>query len=361
MTERRRVNESNRANRTFDDYIHDFGLIYQHTDADRDVTDVLLNVINHTSRVSEAVRRNQSAGILQELSEVVAWLLSLVSKRRDSASHPIDSVFFSASSMTQIIWAKYPAQCPACLERELERMSGVLRRPKRPTEAELAGAVSLLNESFPPGEPRPCTCLSCPGVGDRNQTDSPRVRRRKKLIRRRYASEHRDRARKQVGQVEETFRAIYAINVENQSLSDIAFHLQEEVGEVAEALVRTYTYGNKERKKAVYERRLEEVDEELADVFSWVYSLIFKIQETVRNVDAWWKATISEEAEELLNWRKISLPAIVWVRYGEKEPPGIDQRVNRYLRCGLCRNRVCDCDWFIARTPERISMIEDWR
>jgi len=342
------------------------GQIYRQTDLDRDVTDVLLNLIMHTSRVSEAVRRNQAAAILEELSDVAAWLLSLVAKRQSVKDHPLDRIFYSDSSMTEIILGKYPAHCPACLERELtdEVFEGILTRPQL-TEEEVRAAVERLSRVFAPGVPRPCLCLSCPTAEYRNEADPPEIKRNKRLVRRAYASANIGLISRTAGDVEDMFRRIYKTNAQNSSLEDIAFHLQEEVGEVAEALLRTYTYnrGNGQivGTRKLYGERMEHVDEEIADVFSWMYSLIFKIQGLIANVDKWWEITISAATSGMLNWNAISLPAIIWVKYGDEQPKGPRNADRRFLRCGDCYQHVCQCKFLIARKEELVEEVLQWK
>jgi NTP pyrophosphatase (non-canonical NTP hydrolase) len=364
MSPERKVNEANRSNVTFDEYIDDFAQIYLKTDAKRDVTDVLLNLVMHTSRVSEAVRRNQSAAILERLSEVVAWLLSLVAKRRAAKDHPTDKVFYSPIPMTEIIWEKYPAQCPTCIEREVTREELEKLGGSGSTDESFRPILSRLNEVFKPGIPKQCICLSSAGVEDRNQKDSENTQRLKRLIRREYARNNRASMKRTVGEIEDMFRAIYEVNVANHNIADVVFHLQEEVGEVAEALLRTYTYDRVKDKgfetHALYEERLTSVDEELADVFSWVYSLIFKIQETGEKADEWWEMTIGELANRMLSWRDISLPAVIWLKYGDK-PRGRGQGPSeRFLGCGDCGQHECTCDYLIARKAELVNALIAW-
>ena len=143
----------------------------------------------------------------------------------------------------------------------------------------------------------------------------------------------------------ELLERIYGNNHCRQSISDIALHFLEEVGEVTRALRRLSEYPERKEHGQINVYPSEELDElqvnfyeEIADTLSWIFSLVSKISKEVLS-----SALMIKELYPLLNdelsdfdSHGINLPHILWTTYKHKE---ID-----FICCPLCGKRPCACD-----------------
>jgi NTP pyrophosphatase (non-canonical NTP hydrolase) len=73
------------------------------------------------------------------------------------------------------------------------------------------------------------------------------------------------------------FGTVFAANLRHLSLTDVGLHLMEELGEVSDAMVRMYSYVQKTFVAGEPNWRQFKLEAQLADVFSWLFSLIEKL------------------------------------------------------------------------------------
>ncbi len=367
MTRRRSILFGTKDSVTFDQYIADFSLVYSKVDMQRDVMDVLLNVIARASDISESVRRGQHTRVLINLSHTMVWILSLVAKLR-ATTEGRDRVFRLPSTITEAIWSKYPGLCPACLEMCASSVLPELHDENArfgPSEAEAAARTHMRKFTVL----KNCSCLSVRRVEERHDVpatadETPENLRwhreqekRTRLLREAFAKRRR-RAYKFGGTLAEVgsmFWSIYEQNVRNQSVEAILGHLQEELGKMARALTAAYTYHSvykpdpKEGQASledVLKDQAAEFADELADVISWMFSLMFKMRIMYQEVH--------EYASLLRNYGMgefkpgaFTMGAVIWIKYGGR----------MYLQCADCDAYPCACPFTIYRTDERVDQL----
>ncbi len=354
-----RVNYENRNNASFEAYQHDIGHIYAETDKQRDVTDILLNVVRHTSAVAESVRRTHYGTIPRNFSDVIVWLLSLVAKLHADLEGA-DRIFTSKIVISEAILRKYPFACPVCFGLGIRKNFKEIEDLRKPFGAR---QIKTLLDQLPLIETvTPCRCLSEPisATEDRKESKRQEERERKENIDARVTAvrlAYADRLLRQkmcpktIREFDQMFEGIYSSNVRSQHLSDIAFHLQEEVGEMADAMRQIYTFNTKNYPRpgrSLLAKRVAALEEELADVFSWIFSLLFKMRETFDTVQDYSRELYDKEIGVTAG--ELTLAEFVWLKYGDK--------VADHLRCGdLCHESRCQCPWLVARTEDRVSEI----
>jgi len=130
------------------------------------------------------------------------------------------------------------------------------------------------------------------------------------------------------------FEEIFRANLRHLNLTSIAFHLLEEVGEVSDAIVRMYTYTEPTFNYGEPTWRRKNLENEIADVCSWLFTLVNHLQVI---------PDIVKEYEMFLYQREVStkeqikLSSIFWGRYG-------DDRLER-LHCPHCKQPgACQCE-----------------
>lgn len=310
------VNKDNYMAVCLDEYVRDFFQIYnpylvQEGKKARAVLDIWLHVVAHASLVGEAIRKLRYDEALNELAEVAVWVMNFVGKCGNLDSSKIDGVFFLDADLSDIIWNKYPGICQYCLEpmcrqcwvgKELEQQQS--------------------------------------GNQAQNGNTKPLTKQEKKDIRKKKAEGTRSSKPKSILAWEDAFRAVYQLNIFGSSIDGIAFHLLEEVGEVARALTDMYTWQEESESKETNaaSARMEELKEELADVMSWTFTLTLKLQDEFEKV--------KEEAKKFRRIKgnpsfRISLADAIWRNYGGDK---------NSLHCKKCGNSPCTCQtYFSAR------------
>jgi NTP pyrophosphatase (non-canonical NTP hydrolase) len=275
------------------------------------------------------------------------WLFTFVGKvrgafgqRKPGERSPEEAAFRVRFAFYDIVWSKYPLLCPVCFQRNGNRPRG---NPENGAEA--------------------CHCLLHP-VEDRSIAETAeqkvQLREAKELTRRElqaHAASLRDRKVAGMDELQRMFAQIFKANIEHLSLSDIAFHLLEEVGEVSDALLRLYTYrvgtvdqpgGVEDIPVAEIERSVGNLEDELADVASWMFTLVIKLdkmKETVRGYLAWLFGT---DLADCLS-QEILLSQIIWKAYGSDRE---DQ-----LWCEACGRLKCKCPLVFVTTEDGIQIL----
>lgn len=350
---------------SLEDYVSDFHHIYENTDSQRDVTDVLLNLISSTSMVSESVRRKRYWKVSRDLANVIAWLCGFAAKLGSNLEGS-DRIFAFELRFTDAVWNKYPGLCPVCFSRQVKdqvRDRAIMQRLLSDKEVQ----DTLEKFGLPGGTFQRCFCMSAYDDPETRHEIDPKQKSilssNMAKLRLEYASKRRD-AFKPTGYVsyfENMFLQIYGANIRNTSFEDIVFHLQEEVGEVSEALTRLYTFNKDEHPlpdRKLRGERIALLCEECADVISWIFALILKVRFMIIDAEASTDSVSGASAEETENVvrepggsfesREPTLFSVVWSGYGG----------DGHLRCGdICRESICVCPWHIARKPRQVSEI----
>lgn len=324
------VNHRNRKSVSIDKYVNDFHSIYGNYLAPdgekaRSVVDIWLHVVDHASRVGEEVRKLAYDEALDQLAEVAVWVMNFVAKCRQLKPDGVDGIFHFDVKLSDIMWKKYPGVCQYCLSRD---------------------AAGTNKNS--------CQCLVTPKelkeralrLSNTKEDIEAKKKAKKKRIneRRRIACDTKRRKPQSIEEWEEMFRKIYQCNIFHSSIETTAFHLLEEVGEVARALTDMYTWEKKSQvKRGKVQEKLEELQEELADTMSWTFTLILKLQEEFQEVE---HGATKFKRFARRPQLKISLADAIWRRYG------IAKNGRWQLRCWRkkCKHAPCKCTtYFSAR------------
>lgn len=197
-------------------------------------TDAWLRYVeNATTQVAEFVRRDMHDMTLRALGKAFGLLCCFVEEYRQIKSK--EKIRFERP-LSQIVWNKYPALCYACCFKYTGQQ--IIKR-----------------------EHLECICLGAPSATEKEK-DLARDNRT-------FAARNKKNVPKTVDEWGLLIKEIYGGTHKEMSLTAICLHFLEEVGEVAEA------------KREVEEGKatMEELEEEIADVFSWIFGLINKIDQ----------------------------------------------------------------------------------
>jgi NTP pyrophosphatase (non-canonical NTP hydrolase) len=204
------------------------------------------------------------------------------------------------------------------------------------------------------GRPQPCNCLSRITFAEERHLVYKDLHDELNDIRLKYAGETRSHKKPGVDDLERMYDAIYGNAYRVFSVQTVAFHLLEEVGEMSKALKDCFTYDavREPYTEELKKRRIAELEEEIADVFSWMNGLLLKIRRVYyEDAQEYFQSLVPKKPAgveiRLLFTDEIRMSDIVWAKYG-RSPEGEDRPT---LWCSGCRSCPCAC--------RRIPMI-DW-
>ncbi len=186
----------------------------------------------------------------------------------------------------------------------------------------------------------PCDCLS----HDVKARDQKQKRQHTKTLRA-FSKAHYENRPKSVDQWQDMFSRIFAAKLHHLSLINIAFHLLEEMGKVSDAIVRMYTYSEKNFVLGEPSWRQIWLEDALADVLSWLFMMVEKIdiiRRTANKSDRWL-------FEIGFSCNHITLSKIIWERYGSDD-----------LKDFICphtqdRQRICVCPLIIVSADRSVK------
>lgn len=197
-------------------------------------------VENATTKIAEYVRRGEHTETLKSLGDAFGWLCSIVENFRQPGRW---EHFQFNSTLSGMVWHKYPGKCYACIHRYSEK--------------------DVRNTRY-----LPCLCLSTPDLSAKEKRICEEMLE--------IARQNKRRPRT-VDEWADMIREIYEGPHKHQTLEAICLHFLEEVGEVAQCL----------RKLAdtpvgkITKKDLQELEDEIGDVFSWTFGLINKLNQTL--------------------------------------------------------------------------------
>jgi len=243
---------------SIDDYEDDVFYVWGHVDRARSLLDIWSRVVEHTSRLAEGLRRDLYNRVQLELAGVAVWVMTFTGQaRRAALREGADHLIRVQSPLSEIIWFKYPGICPLCEKEKcvcLADLKTVEARHEKPDQAE---------------------------IEKENKNRRQRVRT--------VAKQKLGAKVSSLDGLENMFEGIYTSNILAWPIEGIAFHLFEEIGEVTMAITRMYTYSEDEPNSAEYHERLLELENEIADVLSWLFSLSVKLKMVFTSFDSYVK------------------------------------------------------------------------
>lgn len=195
----------------------------------------LRSVENAGTRVAEFIRREEYQEAVRSLGNAFGLLCCFVRKFRER--HKI-------SALSEIAWNKYPGMCYACADKIPE------------SDAKQEDYVS-------------CICLGMQG----KPKNKPK------------GKEHLEYARKMKKKpktIDEWSGMIKSIYKETHSvlpIPAICLHFIEEIGEVTRGLYECDELENCKAPEEKLQKKIKQLEEEIADTFSWIFGLINKIDQ----------------------------------------------------------------------------------
>jgi len=333
-----------------DDYVAIVRQVWGDIHPRRTTIDYLLHVLDHASKLGEAIRRDDAHCILRETAETTNWLFGFVAKLNDKKKG-WERVLNVEVPLSRMIWGKYPNLCPHCFERVYVSQKG--RKSGKTIAADIVGKCKYCLPDYPKVEIR--------AEGESAEYEALRVRAGKKL--KIYAEQTAAKRPKTLKEIEEMFQRIYHSNVALSTIESIGFHALEEAGEIGRAVIDAYTR-KKEEPEDLEEKR-QALCDEIAEVFSWLCSLTLKVQMGATTFDRY-RSDIQPEIKPRLPpettqsegvlANKIGLEEILWITY--RNP-----RTRRY-GCPYCGKKKarrpsypCKCSvtfaWERKRTKTR--------
>jgi len=319
--------------------VHDAGLIWP-ADKKRSVFDLWCYVLNHAAKLGEAIRREEYAEAGHEIGRTAVWLFSFIAKLQDPNKKGSDSLFSTATPLSEMIWNKYPNCCPVCYEHFV-----VIPQLKDKKD------VKEWN-----GKIKKCRCILRSEAVERRKEKKFREDKRDEIkrLRREYAQRFNPEDPKtySLDSLEEMFFNVFEPAITLLSPESIGFHFLEEVGEVSEALTLLYTFKDeKEATQELYELRKLEVENEIADVFSWLFAVSSKLRLIYGKFD--------RSPERLYPDIEISLPRHspqmwvskrIWAEYKTRRGS---------FGCRICGQSTCGCNIFLATEKKAINKLLD--
>lgn len=234
------------------DVFHD---LYGDENKRRTVFNIWLHIAEHASSVGEALRKDEIKEAFCATARVFGWFCSFVAKCY--LDEDAESVFKIKKKLSKIVWNKYPRLCTVCT-------------------------------TFP------CHCL----------TKKREIEKKKTITegQKRIIQDARDLGLppNNLSGWAKMFKAIYGNYHYATTLECIGFHFLEEIGEVAKSIVDL----QEKKDSGKLEELMENMENELADVFSWLFAVVLKLR------------FISESVAPLYGkTKRIELSTIVWKAY----------------------------------------------
>lgn len=330
----RKVVEDNYAICSIDDYVSDAALIWT-KDLDRPLFDMWYIVVSHAAKLGEALRREEYADAGHEVGRIAVWLVSFIARLQAPDKEGFNRLFHISTPLSRIIWSKYPNCCPACYGELI-----AMPRMKQQAVSDWGGRL------------QPCGCLF--------RHEAMEIRNV------RYKQSEKDEIRRQVREyadawipinpemfsfngLEQMVFSIFRPSITLSSPETIGFHFLEEVGEVCEALTMLYTYKRKGAATPTeYQSRKLAVENEIADVFSWLFAISSKLRLIYEKFDRSPERLYPHSRSR----RKSIAPDMwvskrIWEEYGKSE----------VFACRVCGKTVCSCSIYLATTNEQINPI----
>jgi hypothetical protein len=298
-----------------DDYVDIAHEIYAKNDAYRSIWDVWAHTLHHAAGIAESIRKSAPpAKLFNEIADCTLWLLTaihkfsgLIAEPKAPDIEPPETLVRIQSGCSDLLWHRYPAVCHTCY----------LRRTEGNREKENDSTFI------------PCDCSAHPDtVGY-----SKEVKRRALDALRRLSDDRRDQKPKSIDQWQEMFGRVFSSNISRLSLTDLALHLMEELGEASDAMIRMYSYKKDDFVPAEPIQRQFRLEAQLADAFSQLFAIVEKINQIATQCCEFSRVLSKGSAPVL---QPIRLSAILWDRYGCDDL--------KSFWCPFCKKISCKCE-----------------
>lgn len=328
------ITKANIGGVSLDEFVDAVSGIYSKQDEKRSIWDIWFHATHHAASIGEEVRKQQPGDkLLQEIADFSMWLFTFVGKIKDGIGVPLgkserpeESTIRIKWRFSALIWNKYPNMCPVCFWRRIKK------------------GMNTSDTGFDD----PCDCL----LHEVESRDQAQIKEHiKKLCK--YAETADGNRPTSVDEWQKMFFNIYQSNLRHFTLPDIAFHLLEEIGEVSDAMVRMYTYATDEFRSGEPSWRLIYLENEIADVTSWVFTLVNKLQLVEEIARGHYTYILGTPGSEVFKTIPYALSRIIWNRYGSNDLQS--------LHCPhACKQPKCNCPIYLVQTPTRLEKLKDY-
>ena len=319
---------------SIDDYVDIVRNVWALNHHRRKVTDYAMHVLDHASKLGEAIRLEDLDEIFCHLAEVSNWLFGFVAKLNDEKIN-YEKIFNIPTKLSDMVWYKYPNLCPVCFKRNLisllssKKIESINEKDVTNIGTEIEGK---------------CLCLKYYPETEHRSYEDKKILKDNLLT---YAMGKISSKPTTLGQTESMFHKIYSSNTAIQTLESIGFHLLEEVGEMARAIMDLYTERNEDK---TCEEKVMDLCDEIADTFSWICTLTAKLHELFKSRDslhdkisdklnsifAGFGASFEERTLSYKIAKNIRLEMAILLRY-------LDTGSMKY-KCPYCNKIVCECE-----------------
>jgi NTP pyrophosphatase (non-canonical NTP hydrolase) len=319
---------------SLDNVVDAVSVIYAQHDKKRSLWDVWSHALHHSAAVAEEIRKLSVPGaneskIKQELADLALWFFTMMGKLRGSLGSamvgqpPQDWVVRISVGASDLLWNRYPGICPWCYPKE--------DRDK-------------LEQFDEEDRWRPCSCdFEVAGLVKKSEELRARALRTREIaMQKGHLRPH------SIDDWQKMFRSIFGDRLIQMSISEVGLHLLEEMGEVSDCLIRMYTYGEKHREQIANEIRARQrrLEDELADVQSWLFALIERIHLHFEGLS---KAEFPTNPNEDPHDDSL-LSRILWAQYGSNEM--------QTFYCRHCNQAICKCSIYFLQTEQEIEYLQ---
>ncbi|HXH48091.1 MAG TPA: hypothetical protein VNM47_01845 [Terriglobia bacterium] len=312
-----------------DTFVDAVNRVYSEKDGKRSIWDLWMHANHHASGMAGEIRKGTfSRGLLIEIADFTMWLFTFVHKLGGEVGAPKppdgeqESVIRIRNQFSDLLWNKFPGCCPTCYWR---RSSGGKERE---------GDPEILN---------PCDCAH-------NEVERLGKAERQKLAKalRSFSRRNRKLQPQGIDEWQRMFAGVFSGSLRNSSLKDLAFRLLEQMGQVSDALVRTYTYKKDDWGHGEPSWRQIFLEDELADVSCQLFTLVEKLGILMRS------PTEDRSTSHLVidpEGPAVKLSGIIWQRYGSDE-------IGDFI-CPFDGLKACGCPIIIVPSDRSVKDLRD--
>src|SRR3989442_4278089 len=219
---------------SIDQYVLNVAKVWTGIHPRRTVLDCALHSLNHASRLGDDLRNDVVSDILRETAHTANWLFGFVGRlNRGPKVFEWEKVFDIETSLSRMIWDKFPNLCPHCFERIYTTSNG--RKSPNVIASAILGKCMHCLVQYPTVDKR-----SELKTREERQEYKKNKRKMEKSLRA-VASSSLSKLPPTLKELEEMFHRIYKSNVAVLTIESIGFHLLEEAGELARAVIDLYT------------------------------------------------------------------------------------------------------------------------
>jgi len=290
-----------------DDYVDIVKTVWKGIHPRRKVFDYALHVLDHASKLGEAIRRENADLILGEIAETANWLFGFVGKLNDNKTG-WENRLNVRIRFSRMIWNKYPRLCPHCFQRVYTSKGG--EKTAKSIAGDIKGKCKHCLADYPKVEERSTEQAS------QGKRKNDQLKQSSKNELRNYARETLEEIPKSLKEMEVMFHTIYESNTALATLESIGFHLLKEAGEMGRAMIDIYTSKIEE---PPVDEKLRSLCDEIAEVFAWLCSLTLKVRGQARTFDKYRNRLVSYVLPSARSEMKLAdyvgLEEILWVIY----------------------------------------------